>query len=67
MEYLITAMRKDGTREILSRHTDKEEALEAGRQAFLKAEKGALISCISGTLDENGNTIGKYLFYDSWF
>lgn len=66
MEYLITAMRKDGTREILSRHIDKDEALEAGRQAFLDAEKGAHISCISGKLDEKGSTVGKYVFYNSW-
>lgn len=63
-KYLITRYIDGNKREVLSTHTDLEEALKAGKEAHKKL--GCSISCISGTINSEGKIEGKYKFYDCW-
>lgn len=64
MEYIITTLEPNGKREILSKHTNLDDALAAGKLSYEKLKRH--ISCISGTIDENGKVKGEYKFYRSW-
>ena len=66
MEYLITKIIGD-ERTIISRHNTKDEAMQAGKIAWDSAEKGAVISCISGNTNSDGKIIGKYTLHNTWF
>ena len=66
MEYLVTTLRGND-REIISRHSSLQEAMEAGEKIWNEVPKGVIVSCISGTLDEAGKLTGRYLLYNSWF
>ena len=66
MEYLVTTLRGND-REIISRHSSLQEAMEAGEKIWEEVPKGVTVSCISGTLDDAGRLTGKYLLYNSWF
>ena len=66
MEYIImiTARNK---RKILSRHKTLEDAMTAGKSAYEKSNRGEVISCISGKIDDDGKIEGQYKLYESWF
>ena len=66
MEYLITTVKGDD-RKIISRHETLEEAKGAGRELWKEVPKGVLVSCISGTVNDEGKIIGKYALYEAWF
>lgn len=64
MEYIITTLDPSGKREVLSRHANLDDALEAGKLHYKKLKQH--ISCISGTIGEDGKIKGEYKFYHSW-
>ena len=66
MEYLITTVKENDIK-IISRHETLEEAMEAGEKIWNEVPKGVSVSCISGTLDEEGRLKGQYLLYNCWF
>ena len=67
MEYLITVYDGDdgNKRKVISRHSNLDDALKAGKETRDKLH--CMVSCISGTIDENGYVVGKYNFYNAWF
>ena len=66
MEYIITKL-KGNKREVLSKHKNLDDAMIAGKNAYEKSNRGEVISCISGKVDEDGKIIGEYKLYHSWF
>lgn len=66
MEYIIT-LTNGNNRKVLSRHKNLDDALTAGNSTFEKSNRGDVISCISGKIDDNGKIEGQYKLYESWF
>ena len=64
MEYIITSL-NGNDRKIISRHDNLDEAIRAGKLSYEKLK--CTISCISGTVNEDGKIEGKYQLYKTWF
>ena len=65
-EYII-CLNEKGSRKVLSRHKDKDEALAAGKAASKTiTTEGQSISMISGNISDDGELTGPYLFYQLW-
>ena len=65
-EYII-CLNEKGSRKVLSRHKDKEEAMAAGKAATKTiTEEGQSISMISGNVSDDGVVAGPILFYAFW-
>ena len=65
-EYII-CLNEKGSRKVLSRHKDKDEALAAGKAASKTiTNEGQSISMISGNISDDGELTGPYLFYQLW-
>ena len=65
MEYIVTIFEDGNKRKVISRHTDLNEAMEAGKRTYEKLN--CMVSLISGNIDDDGKTEGKYILYKSWF
>ena len=66
MNYYITLTHRADSK-IISKHDTLDEALIAGKNVYEKSNRGDVVSCISGTIGEDGNIEGKYRLYKSWF
>ena len=65
-EYII-CLNEKGSRKVLSRHKNKEEALAAGNAASKSiTQKGQSISMISGNISDDGEITGAFLFFERW-
>lgn len=66
MEYIIMITERN-ERKVLSRHKTLEDAMVAGKSAYEKSNRGEVISCISGKINDDGKIEGQYKLYESWF
>ena len=66
MEYIIILTRGNN-RKVLSRHKDIKDAITAGKIAFENSNRGDVISCITGKINDDGKIDGQYRLYESWF
>lgn len=66
MEYYITTL-EGNKRKIISKHSTLQEAFDAGEKVWRSVPKGISVSCIAGTVNEEGDLSGKYQLYKSWF
>lgn len=65
-EYIICLDEK-GSRKVLSRHKDKDEAIAAGKAAAKAIiEEGQSISMISGNVSDDGAAAGPIQFFELW-
>ena len=66
MEYYITVTKgKDTT--IIRRHTNLNEAIEAGKSFFEESNHRGIVSCIAGKVNSDGEIEGQYRLYKSWY
>lgn len=65
-EYII-CLNEKGSRKVLSRHKDKDEAIAAGEAAAKTiTEEGRSISMISGNVSDAGVATGPIQFFELW-
>lgn len=64
MEYVVITTKGNNV-EVLSRHSDYDSALAAGKSSYEKLNR--TVSIISGNINDKGEITGKYKLYKSWF
>ncbi len=66
MEYIITVT-KENDRRVISRHANLDDALSAGKSIYEKSNRGEVVSCITGKVNDDGKIEGQYKLIESWF
>ena len=66
MEYIITIL-NGNDRRVVSRHDNLDDAIKAGKSAYEKSNRGEVVSCITGKINDDGRIEGQYRLIDSWF
>lgn len=66
MDYIITVT-KGNDRKVVSRHTNLDDAIAAGKSIFEKSNRGEVVSCITGKVNSDGKIEGQYRLIKSWF
>ena len=65
MKFYI-ALVKGNDMKILSEHDTLEEAMKAGEIANRTIKERGIISCINANINEKGEIVGQYRFYNAW-
>lgn len=66
MDYYI-AVTKGNDQKVISKHTNLDDAIGAGKSIFEKSSRGEVVSCITGKVNSDGKIVGQYRLIKAWY